>query len=277
LHIVADLHTHSSISDGNLSPLELVALAASKGLTALALTDHDTLAGLHLALRSAESCTLRIIPGVEISAEYEPGMLHVLGYFPSYPQGLESALEQVQRARRERIPRIITRLNNIGMPITEAEVLQGARGAMAGRPHIARILVKKGYVKTYDEAFDGYLGTGKAAYVPKVKLTWEKTIHLIREHGGLPVLAHPYTLGLERGDLLSFTARLCAAGLAGIEVHYPEHTPDQISLYSDIASELNLVITGGSDFHGPERNSCMPGDFGIDAGLLDLFCKHLMT
>ena len=263
------------MSDGHLSPVELVSLAASEGLHALALTDHDTLAGIPSALRSAKDHGIRLIPGIEISAEHDPGMLHVLGYFPSPPLGLEDALKQVQRARRERIPRIISKLNGLGIILDETDVIRGVRETQVGRPHIARALVNKGYVQTFDEAFAVYLGKGRRAYVPKEKLTWETSIALIRRHGGLPVLAHPYSLDLDDRDLGSFLERLSSAGLAGMEIYYPDHTPRQISLYTQIASALDLIMTGGSDYHGPERNGCSPGDHGIDEGLFEIFCKHL--
>jgi hypothetical protein len=275
LRIVADLHTHSHVSDGHLSPAELVTLGASKGLLALALTDHDTLAGIPPALLSAKDEGILVIPGIEVSAECEPGMLHLLGYFPSCPEGLEGSLKQVQEARRERIPRIIRKLNAIGIMLTETDVMREASEAQIGRPHIARALIKKGYVKTFAEAFHEYLGKGKQAYVPKEKLSWEAAIALIRQHGGLPVLAHPCTLALDDGALRSFMERLSAAGLAGVEINYPDHTPEQVSLYSDIASSLGLIATGGSDYHGPERYDCSPGDHGIDESQFDLFRKHL--
>ncbi|HPJ06794.1 MAG TPA: PHP domain-containing protein [Deltaproteobacteria bacterium] len=275
MRTVADLHTHSCVSDGNLSPAELVDLAASRGLRALALTDHDTLAGIPPAMRSAGARGIRLIPGIEISAEFEPGMLHLLGYFPSHPPGMEAALEHVQRARNERIPRIISRLNGLGVRLDVSDVAPGVRQTQVGRPHVARALVKKGYVHSFDEAFDRYLGRGRQAYVPKEKLSWMSAIGLIRRHGGLPVLAHPCTLDLDESDLGSFVERLSSEGLAGMEVHYPDHTPEQVSLYTGIASALHLVVTGGSDYHGPERNGCSPGDYGMDRNQFDLFCKHL--
>ena len=275
MRISADLHTHSLFSDGHLSPVELVRLAASKGLHALALTDHDTIAGIPSALRFSKDHGIRLIPGIEISAEFEPGMLHILGYFPSIPHGLEDALGQIQQARRERIPKIISRLNDQGIMLTMSDVMHDGSGSQVGRPHVARALLRNGHVKTFDEAFDEYLGKGKRAYVPKEKLTWKKILDLIRHHGGLPVVAHPFSLDLDERDLGSFLEQLCSEGLAGMEIYYPEHTPDQMSLYMGMAHALNLVITGGSDYHGPERDGSFPGDFGIDDNLFEHFYKHL--
>lgn len=277
MDISADLHTHSNASDGDLSPLELVTLAASRDLSTLALTDHDTLSGIQEAVRASTSHSLAIIPGIEISAEYGQGMLHILGYFSRYPQGLEESLQRVQEARRERIPKIIARLNASGIPLGEADVWKQARGAQVGRPHIAKALLQKGYVRTFDEAFEELLGRGKKAYVPKEKMSWQKAVDLVRIHGGLPVLAHPSTLGLDGHALATFLHEMATSGLAGIEAYYPEHSPDQVSLYLSLASDLDLVITGGTDFHGTARNHLFPGDHGLDDTLLEKFLRRLQT
>lgn len=275
MRVFADLHTHSLVSDGHLSPAELVAHASSRGIHAVALTDHDTLAGIPPAQRISKEHGIRLIPGIEISAEFEPGMLHILGYFPSYPQGLEEELGRIQQARRTRVPEIIRRLNSLGIMLSEADVLHGTTSTQPGRPHIAKALVRKGYVRTIDEAFDEYLGTGGKAYVSKEKMTWAETIGTIIDHGGMPVLAHPSSLELEEEDLRAFVGQLSSAGLGGIEIHYPGHTAGHISLYTDIAREMNLVKTGGSDYHGPDRNGFSVGDFGIDESQFEVFCRRL--
>jgi 3',5'-nucleoside bisphosphate phosphatase len=275
LQVCADLHTHSNESDGNLSPEILVTRAASIGLAAVALTDHDTLAGVPHALNTMSKHTVKVIPGVEISAEYEPGTLHLLGYFPAYPDGLETDLNEVQTARKKRMPKIIEKLNAMGCMLTEEEVMAKAGSAQIGRPHIANALLKKGYVRSFDEAFDKYLGKGKKAYVPKEKMTWEKAMSLILNYGGLPVLAHPFTLSLSTEEVEAFIIVLKEAGLAGIEVHYPDHTPKQTAWYASLASRLGLLVTGGTDFHGPYRNALSLGDFGLDKELLATFLKGL--
>jgi 3',5'-nucleoside bisphosphate phosphatase len=275
LQVTADLHTHSSASDGDLNPGQLVKLAASKGLTAISLTDHDTLTGIPMALESGSSHAVDVITGVEISAEYEPGMLHILGYFPVFPDGMEVDLERVQAARRERIPRIVRKLNDLGIMLTEEDIIELAGEAQIGRPHIAKVLLNNGYVRSFDEAFDEYLGKGKKAYVPKEKMTCEKAIGLIRNYRGLPVLAHPYTLHLADAALKSFIKDLRQWGLVGIEVYYPDHTPDDTSRYLHMAQELGLLITGGSDFHGADRKTVSLGDHGIDSTLLGSFREHL--
>ena len=229
----------------------LVTQAASIGLAAIALTDHDTLAGVPHALNSMHKHAVRVISGVEISAEYEPGMLHLLGYFPTYPDGLEIALNEVQKARKKRIPKVIEKLNALGCMLTEDDVMTEAGAAQVGRPHIAKALLKKGYVRSFDEAFHEYLGKGKKAYVPKEKMTWEKAMALIIHYGGLPVLAHPYTLSLSPKEAEAFIIGLKEAGLAGVEVYYPDHTPEQTTWYASLASRLGLLVTGGIGFSWP--------------------------
>ncbi len=275
MEVTADLHTHSTASDGDFSPIQLVELAATKGLRAISLTDHDTLKGIPLALESGNRHAVDVIVGVEISAEYDPGTLHILGYFPFYPVGLEDALTKVQTARRERVPRVVKKLNDLGIMLTEADITEFAGDGQIGRPHIAKALLKKGYVRTFDEAFDEFLGKGKKAYVPKEKMTWEKAIGLIREHAGLPVLAHPFTLYHAESDLTSFIKGLRKSGLVGIEALYPDHTPEDTSLYLRMAQDLGLLITGGTDFHGTEHKAVSLGDYGIDSTLFEIFCTRL--
>jgi predicted metal-dependent phosphoesterase TrpH len=253
----------------------LVTRASSIGLAAIALTDHDTLSGVPHALNSTRKHAVKVIAGVEISAEYEPGMLHLLGYFPSYPDGLEIALNEVQTARRQRIPKVIEKLNALGCMLTEEDVMTEAGAAQIGRPHIAKALLKKGCVSSFDEAFDDYLGKGKKAYVPKEKMTWKKAMSLIIRYGGLPVLAHPYTLSLSTKEAEAFIKGLKEAGLAGVEVYYPDHTTEQAARYASLASRLGLLVTGGTDFHGRYRNAFSLGDYGLDKELLAIFLKSL--
>jgi hypothetical protein len=275
LQICADLHTHSNASDGDLSPEVLVAQAASIGLAAIALTDHDTLAGVPHALNSRRNQAIQVIAGVEISAEYEPGTLHLLGYFPAYPDGLELALNEAQAARKKRIPKVIEKLNALGCILTEEDVMTEAGEAQIGRPHIAKALLKKRYVRSFDEAFHEYLGKGKKAYVPKEKMTGEKAISLIIRYGGLPVLAHPCTLSLGTKETEAFIIGLKEAGLAGVEAYYPDHTPELTARYASLASSLGLLVTGGTDFHGPYRNAFSLGDYGLDKERLTIFLKGL--
>jgi len=275
LYIIADLHIHSRASDGDLGPDQIVDAAIAAGLQTIALTDHDTISGVPQTVLSGRRKGLRVIPGVEISAVFDPGTLHILAYFPGYPKGMEKALEEVQKARLERTPKILAKLNALGIEICPEDVAPLETGSQVGRPHIARALIAKGYVKNFDEAFSRYLAKGQKAYVDKEKMTWEKALDLIIDHGGLPVLAHPFTLNLSPRDLVKFTGALREAGLAGIEVLYPDHTRAQVKRYREIARSLGLFITGGTDYHGPSVNATNMGDHGLDRETLDIMLNRL--
>lgn len=246
-----DLHTHSTFSDGSLTPEQLVAEAERVGLTAIALTDHDTTAGLSRFLAAAERSRVRGVSGVEISAEFHPGTLHMLGYFvdPAYAP-LEESLRWIREGRELRNAQILEKLQKLGMNITWEEVKSYAGEDIVGRPHFAQALQARGYVKSKDEAFERFLGKGKAAYVDRRRFAPADCIRLIREAGGVAVLAHPFTLGLNPEETRALIRNLRDAGLEGMEVYYSEHTTDMVKMYETMAGELGLVVTGGSDFHG---------------------------
>lgn len=251
---LVDLHTHSSASDGSLSPRELVKYAKKKGAAAISLTDHDTIEGIEAALAAGEENGLEVIPGLEISAQYTGGTMHILGYYidPSNP-ALNQELHRLQEARRERNPKIIARLQALGIPITFDQIQALARGQI-GRPHIAQALLQLGAVSSLKEAFQKYLTKGALAYVEKFRFSPLKAISLILRAGGIPVLAHPFTLNCPSlRDLKVLVEDLKANGLYGVEVFYPEHTEEQTRNYLLLAKELGLAYTGGSDFHGNNR------------------------
>ena len=255
-----DLQAHSTASDGSLSPAEVVQLARKNGLRAIALTDHDTIDGLEEALNEGFLQQVEVVPGIEISAEFINGTMHVLGYYVWEGRDrLNKALERLQRARFERNPLMIRRLNELGLDITMEEVTAFAGGGQVGRPHVARALLEKGYVSSMKEAFDLYLAKGKPAYEEKFRFPPSEAISMIRKAGGVPVLAHPFTLDLNWSDLEFLVKQLVEQGLEGIEVFSPEHTPDQERFYRQLALDHNLVITGGTDFHGDNKP-------GIDLG-----------
>jgi 3',5'-nucleoside bisphosphate phosphatase len=270
----ADLHVHTRASDGDLSPAEIVRLAGKRGLLAVAITDHDTIIGAPEALQAGSELNVNVIPGIEISAVYDPGTLHMLGYFGQFPAGLEDDLEKIQKGRLDRFPKIIERLNSMGLDISIEDVSLIAGDAQIGRPHIAKALIKKGYVKDFEDAFDKYLGKGKPAYVEKEKLTWEEAIALIKRHKGISILAHPFTLELKGRELKNLIIGMKEAGLNGIEVYYPEHTREQTKLYKALAQEEGLLLTGGTDFHTPERGASL-GDCGIGEDNLKIILNHL--
>ena len=251
-----DLHTHSLRSDGALSPADLVKRAAARGVKIQALSDHDTLAGVAEAEATGRELGVRIIPATELNTESEWGDAHVLGYFidPADSE-LEERLRWLRSKRGTRIEQMVEKLNALGYAVDLARVLEIAQGGALGRPHLAQALFEKGYVRSYDEAFDTLIAKDSPAYVARVGLTPLEAVTLVRTHGGVPSLAHPGTVvGLD--ELLP---KLVAVGLAGIEVYYGEHSPEVTAGYLDRARALDLVPTGGSDFHGR-------GEHGADLG-----------
>lgn len=245
-----DLHTHSTASDGSMTPPELVRHAYSKGLAAVAITDHDTVNGVAQAMEEGLRLGIEVIPGVEISADYNPEM-HLLGYFPNgQVHEILKTLEELREKREQRNPRIINKLNELGFEITLSEVRRLALGGNVGRPHVARAMVDRGYVSSIKEAFDKYLASGRPAYFKKDKLTPANGIVEIVKAGGVPVLAHPIYLGMTGERLDQLLGELAEVGLMGIEAYYTENTPEQTAELLQLAMKHKLLVTGGSDFHG---------------------------
>ncbi|KPK80670.1 MAG: hypothetical protein AMJ81_11630 [Phycisphaerae bacterium SM23_33] len=247
-----DLHTHSAASDGTLPPAEVVWLAERKRLAAVALTDHDTADGLAEAARAARPLAVRFIPGIEISAQFTGGALHLVGLgIDPADRGLRAVLGQLMAARRQRNPRMIEKLRRLGVDITMAEVRALAGGAVVGRLHMAQVLCRKGRARTVQEAFGRYLGCGAPAFVDKERLTPRQALEGIHAAGGLGVLAHPPQLNYGNlAQLERIVRSLVRHGLDGLEVYHPDHTPDQTRWYLDLARRLGLLVAGGSDFHG---------------------------
>jgi predicted metal-dependent phosphoesterase TrpH len=258
-----DLHSHSTASDGTLAPADVARLAARSNLSGFALTDHDTIEGL--AEAAAESATLGItfLPGIEISCIFpHPGTLHLLGYRidPQSPS-LTSLAQRLIDGRNARNPQIVNRLRELGVAITMEEVEAEAGGNVIGRPHMAAILVRKGYVSSIKEAFNKYLAPGGSAYFDKEVLTPREAIDLIKKSGGIPVLAHPIQLRTQNdGQLETILKNLLDLGLAGIEVIHSDHSPAEVDKYAALAERYKLLKTGGSDFHGGKKP-------GIELGL----------
>ncbi len=258
-----DLHSHSTVSDGSFPPEAVVRMAANAGLDALALTDHDNIGGVAAALKTGRLEGILVVPGVEISAEFQRGTCHILGYFfdPS-DAALREKLDTLQRARAERNPKIAMKLQNLGIDITYKEVQAVAGSEQVGRPHFARVLMDKGIVKDFNEAFDRFLGKDKAAYVDKFRYRPEEAFAMIQGAGGVAVLAHPYTLNLSDEELAALLKQWVEWGLKGMEVFYPDHTEEMIARYERIADTLGLIKTGGSDFHGNNKEGSVLGDCG---------------
>lgn len=259
-----DLHTHSYFSDGSDSPEEIVDQAAQVGLSAVSLTDHDTLAGIARAQREARRLGIELIPGLELSLDVE-GM-HLLAYQIDKTSGLlNKQLSHIQASRVERNKEIIRQLNQQGIGIELAEVLREAGPGLVGRPHIASVLVHHGYVSTIQEAFDHYIGPDGSASVSRFGLSPQSAIELVRETGGIPVLAHPHTVvsrhpGMVLGELL---VTLVSYGLMGLECLHSAYNPDQQRDLVQLAEQHGLLVTGGSDYHGTYR----PGTYiGVGRG-----------
>ena len=250
-----DLHTHTTASDGTLPPEALVREAVRHGVRVLAVTDHDSTEGLPAALAEARrQPPLEIVPGLEINCDVPGAEVHVLGYCVDWEAAWFQAFLREQRAeRRARVVRIAGRLAELGMPIDADEVFALVQEGAAGRPHVARVMVARGYVKSVREAFDRYLHAGGPAHVPRRRLTPAEAVGVIRRARGVPVLAHP---GLADQDEL--VPGLVAAGLEGIECYYPEHSAARTAHYVDLCREHGLVATGGSDFHGPRTGRTNP-------------------
>ncbi len=242
----ADLHSHTTASDGALSPRELVAHAADLRLDVLSVTDHDSVGGIDEALEAASETSLRLVPGVELSAVWEGHDVHMLGYFVDHTDPvLLVHLEDLRAARLRRAERIVASLQEAGYDIDIDDVLALAAGGAVGRSHVARVLVEGGHAETVGEAFRELLGRGCPFYVSKDVRSPLDVLEVVRSAGGVPVLAHP---GVTKVDPL--ITSLIGSGLMGIEAYHAEHTAEQRSHYAWLARSLGLIATGGSDFHG---------------------------
>ena len=246
----ADLHIHTSISDGCLTPAEAVRMASDINLKAIAITDHDTMDGVDEALEAGKKLNIEVIPGVELSTDYGRREVHLLGYYVnSSHRKFDMLLKELKESRHKRVANIVKKLNGLGCKVDVREVmmLAGENGAV-GRPHIARILTEKGYVESVQDAFDKFIGINAPAYVERYKLIPHDVIKMVIKAGGIPVLAHP---GLIKDDNL--IRQLIKEGLKGIEVYHPEHSYEDEKKYQTMAFSNNLLITGGSDCHGIDR------------------------
>jgi predicted metal-dependent phosphoesterase TrpH len=263
-----DLHTHSTCSDGSDSPRRIVELAAEAGCSAVALTDHDGLAGIEEGKARAEELGIAFVPGCEVSCRFSPGAQHILCYFAEPGEGpLQDQLARLWADRDTRNRRLIARLNELGIPITE-EMLRAEAGEGAlGRPHFAAVLVRFGAVESYDDAFKTLLAKDGPAYFPKAFIDAPTTIAAATGSGALAVLAHPLTLGLEPAALEREVAELADSGLTGMECWYGRYSEEDRQGLAELASRCGLVATGGSDFHGTYKPDLR---VGIGTGDLDV-------
>lgn len=249
-----DLHSHTTASDGELSPEELIALARERGLAVLALTDHDTTAGIERALAAATHAgDIELIPGVELSTDVPGHEIHVLGYFVDWhdPQFL-AMIDKFRDGRIGRAEKMVAKLAELGAPVSFARVKEIAGDGAIGRPHVAQALLETGHVQTTRQAFDLYLANDKPAYVEHFSLPPVEAVQLIRSARGVPVLAHPD--GVEQ-----FVPDLIKGGLRGLECYYPEYGERKLKELLDLAKRFGLIATGGSDFHGLDKMGHMAG------------------
>ncbi|SHI94419.1 PHP domain-containing protein [Lutispora thermophila] len=247
----ADLHIHTNASDGLLSPEEVVQWAIKKKLRAIAITDHDTIEGIDIAMNiNLISDKLEIIPGIELNTQFEEKEVHILGYYIDYKNHwFLNMLTKMQKSRHDRAEIMIDKLNKLGIKIELKQVEEISKGNSIGRPHIARAMVERGYVDNIVDAFDKYIGVGCPAYVERFKLTTEEAIDIIEKVGGLSVLAHPGLIGDKK-----YISRVLNLGVKGIEVLHPKHDQDMVKYLFAIATERKLFITGGTDCHGIMQN-----------------------
>jgi len=253
----ADLHIHSTTSDGRLTPAEVVKEAAERGLNFMSLTDHDTVDGIAPAKAAVQSFPgLKLIPGIEISTDIPDGEVHVLGYFIDYTsRELGAKLARFRNSRLNRARGMVAKLDKLGIHLDWQRVQQIAGASVMGRPHIAQAMLEKGYIDTFKQAFTDYIGRDGPAYVEREKVTPAEAVALIIKARGLAVLAHPFTAG----DPEAMTIELKSAGLVGIETYYNGYSAEEIDLLVKLAQRHNLITTGGSDFHGIDSSETVIG------------------
>lgn len=275
-----DLHCHSTASDGRLTPVKLVELARQLEIRAIALTDHDTVAGLRTFHDTGKALGVETISGVEVSAEYSRGTMHIVGLFVDpASHAFRSFLKKLSDGRKIRNPQIVQRLNELGMTITMQEVEEEAGcvdngtggGALdtksVGRPHIAAVMIRKGYVKTKQEAFDRFLAKGRPAYFTRFAASPEESIQQIHSANGLAILAHPsYLKAKDEAELDEIVGDLKRKGMDGIEVHYSTHTPEDTALCARLAAKYELAISGGSDYHAEAGRGNTAVELGSGVG-----------
>ena len=270
-----DLHTHTHASDGTASPAELIQEAVSIGLEALAVSDHDTLAGYDEAVPLAAAAGLDLLCGIEVSTKYRGKSVHLLGYFPSAAPAAEFRewLKFNQASRRDRNRRLIARLQTLGIDI-QLEEVEAIGRSLAGRPHFAKIMVQKGYAKSNQDAFDEYLDEAAIGYVDRDEAQLSDAIERVARGGGVPSLAHPIRVTRDEAKLRELIVEMKPHGLAGIEVFHSDHTAEDSIFYGKLAVEYGLVVTGGSDFHGDAKpkirlGTGFNGNLNIPKSVLD--------
>lgn len=247
-----DLHTHTKGSDGDNTPQELIDLAISKNIKVLAITDHDTICSINDAVEYAKNKDILLIPGIEIEAQTEKGQMHILGLFIDYKsEELKQKLVMIEEGRNNRNAKFIKEFKKLGFDVTEEELKEVSNGKIVGKPHFAKIFLKKKYIKEKEEMFKEYFNKSPFKEIPKACYSPKEVIEIIKRANGIAILAHPQTLKLSDNELKEKIMELKKYGLDGIECYHSKQTTEQMIKYSKIAIELNLIITKGSDYHGP--------------------------
>jgi predicted metal-dependent phosphoesterase TrpH len=273
-----DLHIHSTFSDGNFTPEEIVEYTRKIGLAAIAITDHDNTDGTLSAIMAGEKLGVEIVPGVELSVEPESSQdeeIHILGYYINWQdEDFQKKLRHFREARRKRAYQILEKLERLGIKLDPQQLFELAGKGSVGRMHVAKVLKEEGFVNYLQEAFDLYLAYGKPAYVPKLRLSSQEVFHLISRIGGISVIAHP----LYGGNSREIIQKLKSLGLDGIEVYYTHHGPEDVDRFQGWAKEFGLLITGGSDCHGGTKDDkILMGTLAVPYEILEQLKKYRKT
>lgn len=271
-----DLHVHTTASDGTLSPAQVVERAKEAGISALAVTDHDTMAGVAAAQAAGRALGVEVLPGIEISADYRGEDTHVLGYgLDGACPALREVLDWVGEDRRRRNREIARRMAADGIPVSLEALEAEHPGATIGRPHFARVLVEQGRAASVSDAFARFLDPGKCYYLPRTYLPLARAVAVIRRCGGVAVLAHPLQYGYAPAELRALAAEAAALGVAGMEIYYTGYTPEQRAALAALAEEFGLFATGGSDFHGENKSHIRLGALEVPESCLASLKSHL--
>ena len=257
---MVDFHIHTIFSDGTFTPEEIAETAFKNGVKAIAITDHDSVDGIERGRKAAEKEGIEFISGIEFSTEFLGKEIHILGYYLDEKDSeLLNLLEELRKERETRTEKIIEKLNELKIGITIEDIKKEVTSDLISRNHIASALLKKGFVRTRGEAFYRYLGSSGAAYIPKTTFSPERAVSAIKKNGGIAVLAHPKLIPLGQGKFNEMLELLCSHGLDGIEAYYPGHEIKDINIFKRMASERGMIVTGGSDFHGLNRDDISIG------------------
>jgi predicted metal-dependent phosphoesterase TrpH len=271
-----DYHIHTIASDGELTPTQIVDMSIKLDLEAIAITDHDTTDGIEEAMKVATDKNYTVIPGIELNAKVDKGQMHILGYYIDYKNsGFINIMTDLKNQRDERNERLIKAFNADGVNITIEDVKKHVVGQVVAKPHFAKELLAKGFVSTFNEAYDKYFNKPPYNTIKREAVTPEIAIGIVKKFNGIAVLAHPQTLKLESSELEQKIKELKSYGLDGIECYHSDHSPTEVEIYKSIAKKYNLIITCGSDYHGPNVTSNISLGSGINGNIINSDVKMM--